>query len=118
MSALGVDLEKAIQELKKARNERLKDFAVFTLDINGYIKSWNAGAERTKGYRVEEIIGKHFSCLYTEEDIRAGKPEENLKKTAANGQTTDEGWRVRKDGDKFWAEVIITALHGVVTTKL
>jgi len=111
MSTPVVDLEKTFEELRKAWNERLKDFAVFTLDINGYIRSWNSGAERTKGYRVEEIIGKHFSCLYTEEDRRAGKPEENLKKAAANGQITIEGWRVKKDGSKFWAELIITALH-------
>jgi PAS domain S-box-containing protein len=110
MSTSDIDLEKALKELKSARKQ-LNDFAVFTLDINGYVQSWNAGAERMKGYRVEEIIGKHFSCFYTEEDIKAGKPEEELKIAVAKGQITDEGWRVHQNGSRFWAEVINTALY-------
>ena len=119
MSTPKIHLEKARLGQKIAKEdeqlriqvERLKDFAIYTLDINGHVQSWNAGAERMKGYRIEEIIGKHFSCFYTEEDISAGKPEEELKKAAANGQINEEGWRVHKDGGRFWAEVIITALH-------
>ncbi|MBJ6725768.1 sensor histidine kinase [Geomesophilobacter sediminis] len=91
--------------------ERLRHFAIYTLDISGHVQSWNTGAEILEGYRVEEIIGKHFSCFYTDEDIRAGKPEEQLKIATTQGQTTDQGWRVRKDGGRFWAEVIIAALH-------
>ena len=111
MSTPGVDLEKVLQELKKARDERLKDFAVFTLDMNGYIQSWNAGAERMKGYRAEEIIGKHFSCFFTEEDRNAGKPEEELKIASAKGLFTENGWRLHRDGSRFWAEVISTTIH-------
>jgi PAS domain S-box-containing protein len=118
MSTSNIDLEKA--RLKRALQkkdeqfknvERLKDFAIYTLDIYGYVQSWNAGAEIMEGYRVEEIVGKHFSCFYTEEDISAGKPKEQLKMAAAKGQITGEGWQVHKDGSRFWAEVIFTALH-------
>ena len=94
-----------------ARNKRLNEFAIFELDTEGYIQSWNAGAEIMQGYRAEEIIGIHFSCFFTEEDRNAGKPEEELKIVSAKGQFTDDGWRLHKDGSRFWAEVIITALH-------
>lgn len=93
------------------RVERQKDFAIYTLDIEGHVQSWNTGAEIMEGYRVEEIVGRHFSCFYTEEDTKAGKPEEQLKMATAKGQITDLGWRIRKGGGRFWAEVIITALH-------
>ena len=77
----------------------------------GNVLNWNAGAERLKGYRAEEIIGKHFSVFYSEEDRNAGKPGEILKKAVAVGQLEEEGWRIRKDGSRFWAEIIITALY-------
>jgi len=89
----------------------VKEYAIFTLDPKGYVLHWNAGAECLNGYRAEEIIGKHFSCFYPEEDRSAGKPEEELKKAADEGQGLKEGFRVRKDGSRFWADVLTTALH-------
>jgi PAS domain S-box-containing protein len=91
--------------------DAVKDYAIFMLDGDGRVASWNPGAERIKGYRAEEIIGKHFSCFYTEEDIAGGKPERELTIAATQGRLEDEGWRVRKDGSRFWANVIITALR-------
>jgi PAS domain S-box-containing protein len=88
-----------------------KDYALFMLDPRGYILTWNAGAERIKGYRAEEIIGQHFSRFYTAEDARTGKPQRGLEIAAGQGKFEAEGWRVRKDGTLFWANVLITALH-------
>jgi PAS domain S-box-containing protein len=99
------------EELFHLQIERVKNYAIFTLDTRGNVLNWNSGAERLKGYRAEEIIGKHFSCFYSEEDRNAGRPEEELKKAVAEGQVVDEGWRVCKDGSRFWADVIITSLH-------
>ena len=90
--------------------EGVKDYAIFSLNPDGYIGSWNLGAERIKGYRADEIIGRHFSCFYPEEDIRNGKPEQELRTAVREGRAEDEGWRVRKDGSTFWASVVITAL--------
>lgn len=98
--------------------EAVQDYAVFLLDSEGRVKSWNTGAERIKGYKSEEIIGQHFSCFYPEEDLRAGKPQWELEVAAREGRLEDEGWRLRKDGSKFWANVIITAIRdeaGAVT---
>ena len=89
----------------------LKDYAIFMLDSEGYVISWNTGAERIRGFRAEEILGQHFSRLYPPEDIEAGKPEMELKVASAEGRFEDEGWRVRKDGSRFWANVVITALR-------
>lgn len=89
----------------------VKEYAILMLDPNGYVVNWNAGAERIKGYGSQEIIGQHFSCFYPAEDIERGKPEQELKVAAAQGQVEDEGWRVRKDGSRFWANVVITALR-------
>ena len=91
--------------------ESIKDYAIVMLDPKGYVASWNAGAERFKGYRAEEIIGKHFSCFYTAEAVQRGLPEQELEAAAKDGRFEDEGWRVRKDGKKFWANVIISALR-------
>ena len=91
--------------------ESLKDYAIVMLDPTGHVASWNAGAERFKGYRAEEIIGQHFSCFYPTEAVQRGLPEQELKAAAKAGRFEDEGWRVRKDGKKFWANVIISALH-------
>jgi two-component system, chemotaxis family, CheB/CheR fusion protein len=88
----------------------VKDYAIFMLDRRGYIKSWNVGAERIKGYKAEEILGQHFSKFYTEEDIKKQKPEHLLEVAESSERVEDEGWRVRKDGTKFWADVVITAL--------
>ena len=92
--------------------EGIHDYAIFMLDTEGRVASWNAGAERIKGYRAEEIIGQHFSRFYPAEDVQAGKPEMELREAEAQGRFEDEGWRVRKDGSKFWANVIITAVRG------
>lgn len=91
--------------------ERIKDAAIFHLNPDGQIVSWNAGAERLEGYRADEIIGKHFSCLYPAEAVEEGKPEQELQKARDDGQFEDEGWRVRKDGTKFWASVVTIALR-------
>jgi PAS domain S-box-containing protein len=91
--------------------ESVVDYAIYMLDVNGYVVSWNAGAERMKGYRAEEIIGKHFSRFYPEESIRAGKPQHELEVAAREGRAEDEGWRVRKDGTPFWVNAVVTALR-------
>ncbi|MGB3438302.1 MAG: PAS domain S-box protein [Actinophytocola sp.] len=88
----------------------VRDYGVFLLDPAGHIISWNIGAERIKGYHEEEILGKHFSVFYPPEDIADGKPERELRKAIADGRVEDEGWRLRKDGTRFWANVVITAL--------
>ncbi len=90
--------------------EGVKDYAIFMLDPEGRVASWNSGAERLKGYRAEEIVGQHFSRFYTSDDIESRKPEKELRAAAAHGQYEDEGWRVRKDGSQYWASVAITAL--------
>jgi PAS domain S-box-containing protein len=91
--------------------DAVQDYAIFMLDVHGHVSSWNTGAARIKGYAVSEIIGKHFSIFYPEEDIRAGKPARELEVAAREGRFEDEGWRLRKDGSRFWANVIITALR-------
>ncbi|MFB9684353.1 PAS domain-containing sensor histidine kinase [Amycolatopsis plumensis] len=87
------------------------DYAIFMLDTGGHISSWNAGAQRIKGYAAEEIIGQHFSVFYPAEDVAAGKPARELEIAVAEGRLEDEGWRLRKDGSRFWANVVITALY-------
>ncbi|MEU5867423.1 PAS domain S-box protein [Nonomuraea sp. NPDC047529] len=87
------------------------DYSICLLDSSGHVTSWNAGAERIKGYRAEEIIGRHFSVFHPPEDVAAGRPEQLLGRAAAVGRVADEGWRIRKDGARFWARVVITALR-------
>jgi PAS domain S-box-containing protein len=91
--------------------ESVKDYAIFVLDREGYVSTWNAGAERIKGYTADEIIGKHFSVFYPAEVAARGWPDHELEVAASEGRFEDEGWRVRKDGSQFWANVIITALR-------
>ncbi|MDB5310525.1 MAG: chemotaxis protein methyltransferase CheR [Gemmataceae bacterium] len=91
--------------------EGVKDYAIFMLDPNGRVETWNVGAERIKGYSAREIIGRHFSVFYPPEDVAAGKTDMELRVAAADGRFEDEGWRVRKDGSMFWANVAITALR-------
>lgn len=98
-------------ELYRLLIERVTDYAIFALDARGHIISWNPGAERLKGYRAHEIIGKHFSTFYPEQDKRAGKPEWELEVATEVGRVEDEGWRLRQDGTRFWANVVITALR-------
>jgi formate hydrogenlyase transcriptional activator len=92
--------------------EGAKDYAIFMLDPQGKIATWNSGAERIKGYRADEILGRHFSTFYPQESVERGKPQHELEVAAAEGRFEDEGWRIRKDGSRFWANVIITALRG------
>jgi PAS domain S-box-containing protein len=89
----------------------VKDYAIFMLARDGTVKSWNLGSEHLEGYRSEEIIGQHFSCFYTEADRRAGKPQRELQLAVEQGRLEHDGWRVRKDGSRFWANVVITALR-------
>ena len=91
--------------------ERIRDYAIFALDPSGHVKSWNRGAERIKGYTAEEIVGRHFSTFYPAEDVAAGRPGYGLMIAEAEGSYSDEGWRIRKDGSRFWANVLITALR-------
>lgn len=90
--------------------ESVKDYAILILDPQGRIISWNKGAEKIKGYTSGEITGRHFSVFYTGEEKAAGVPERNLQKAMKQGRFEDEGWRLRKDGSRFWANVVITAL--------
>jgi len=89
----------------------VKDYAIFMLDPRGNIITWNEGAQRIKGYKADEIIGKHFSTFYTDDAKSAGHPEKALQVTTRNGSYEEEGWRVKKDGSKFWASVVISAIH-------
>ena len=91
--------------------ETIRDYAIFMLDATGHIISWNPGAEHLKGYTRSEILGRHFSVFYPPADIVAGKPAHELDVATRDGRVEDEGWRVRKDGTTFWANVIITALR-------
>jgi PAS domain S-box-containing protein len=113
-----------MKERRKAENElqqsherfrllvdSVQDYGIFMLDVDGHIVTWNRGAARLKGYSADEIIGKHFSEFYSDEDKAAGKPAWELKEAIAEGRLEDEGWRVRKDGSRFWALVVITAMR-------
>jgi PAS domain S-box-containing protein len=90
---------------------RVRDYAIFALNPEGKVITWNEGARLIKGYSAEEIIGQSIEKFYTPEDVRRGKPRQLLKQAATDGRVEDEGWRVRKDGTRFWADVVITALH-------
>ncbi len=91
--------------------EHVKDYAIFMLDPDGRVMSWNDGAERIKGYRADEIIGKHFSIFYTPDDVRRGHPLEVLRAAELEGRYAEEAWRVRKDGSRFWASLVVTAIR-------
>ncbi|WP_370469647.1 PAS domain S-box protein [Caballeronia sp. SBC2] len=91
--------------------DAVQDYAIFMLDPDGRVASWNRGAQSIKGYAAREIIGQHFSVFYTQEDIAAAKPRTELALAASEGRIEDEGWRVRKDGSRFWANVTITAIR-------
>jgi osomolarity two-component system sensor histidine kinase TcsA len=91
--------------------EAVKDYAIFLLDTRGHVTTWNIGAELNKGYRRDEILGQHFSVFYGKEDLEIGKPETELEICLREGRVEDEGWRYRKDGSRFWANVIITAVY-------
>ena len=91
--------------------EAVKDYAIFTLTPAGFVASWNMGAERIKGYPAAEIVGQHFSLFYLPEDIAAGKLARELAIAESEGRVEDEGWRLRRDGTCFWANVVITAVR-------
>jgi PAS domain S-box-containing protein len=91
--------------------EGVSDYAIFMLDANGYVMTWNGGAERIKGYRADEIIGQHFSKFYPSDVVEAGWPEHELHVATETGRFVEDGWRIRKDGSRFWANVMITALR-------
>jgi PAS domain S-box-containing protein len=119
---LNENLERQVQLRTEAlkRSERqlaqlvngIADCAIFMLDPSGRVATWNTGAERIKGYKAEEIIGHHFSQFYTPEDRAAGFPQRSLDAIAVNGKFEGEGWRVRKDGSRFWASVLIDPIYG------
>jgi PAS domain S-box-containing protein len=113
-----IKLRKATEESLRVSSQRyhqlveeVKDYAIIMLDANGKVLVWNKGAEKIKGYKEDEILGKSFTCFYTKEAIKAGKPQKILDTAARDGRSEDEGWRVRKDGSKFWANVIFTAIY-------
>jgi PAS domain S-box-containing protein len=91
--------------------ESVHDYAIFLLDAQGHIVTWGPGAERIKGYRAEEVIGKSISCFFPAEDVERGKPAEELRIAAEHGRYEGEGWRIRKDGSRFWAQAILTAVR-------
>src|SRR5436309_2283780 len=91
--------------------ESVADYAIYLLDPAGRVASWNSGAAKIKQYSASEIIGKHFACFYTAEDVAAGRPQQNLEAAMRLGHIRDQGLRVRKDGTTFQADVVITALH-------
>lgn len=92
--------------------DAISDYAIFLLDADGHVATWNAGAERIQGYCADEIIGRHFSLFYLPEEVGHHYPDEELARAATLGRWEDEGWRLRKDGSRFWANVIITAVYG------
>ena len=127
-AALAIDNARMFRELETARAlataqrdqseerfrlmvESVKDYAIFMLDPRGIVTTWNAGAQLIKGYRPEEIIGRHFSCFYSEEEVLSGKCERELVIASQEGRFEEEGWRRRKDGSRFWANVVITAVR-------
>jgi len=91
--------------------EAVEDYAIFMLDRDGRVASWNTGAQKIKGYSARDIMGQHFSVFYPPDDVAAGKPEQELVTATRVGRVEDEGWRVRKDGSMFWANVVITAVY-------
>jgi rsbT co-antagonist protein RsbR len=99
------------QDLFRLLAENAKDYAIIILDPRGHVLTWSAAAEKLKGYRPEEILGKHFSTFYTKEDVARGKCEQELEATIRDGRFEDEGWRIRKDGTRFWANVVLTTLR-------
>jgi PAS domain S-box-containing protein len=106
-----VKAEKSVRERFRLLVEGVKDYAIFMLDAQGRVASWNPGAERIKGYRANEIIGCDFSVFYTTEDIDDGKPQRVLEIAAAEGRYEESAWQVRRDGSRFWASGVIAATH-------
>ena len=99
------------EEMLRLLIDSVQDYAIFMLDAEGRVATWNPGARRIKGYEPQEIIGRHFSIFYPPEDVRDGKPERLLAVAREHGRVEDEGWRIRKDGTRFWADAVLTAVH-------
>lgn len=112
LASLQVKHNEASSELAqyKLLVDSVEDYAIFLMDTTGHIMTWNKGAQKNKGYKPDEIIGRHFSTFYTQEDIDDKKPERELEIAVRVGRIEDEDWRIRKDGSRFWANVVITAL--------
>ena len=91
--------------------QSIVDYAIYMLDPSGFVTSWNSGAQQIKGFEAEEIVGQHFSKFYTDEDREAGVPERVLETARREGKFVGEGWRVRKDGSRFWASVVIDRIN-------
>jgi PAS domain S-box-containing protein len=108
---LAEEVQRRSEEQFRLLVSEVRDYAIFMLDPKGHIASWNTGAQLIKGYRADEIIGRHFSIFYPAEDIAAHEPEHKLEIARVDGSYKEEGWRIRKDGTRFWASVVITALH-------
>jgi len=114
------ELESKMEELKRSEEryhrmiEEVEDYAIILLDRNGIIRNWNKGAEKIKGYKEEEILGKSFTIFYQDEDRDKGLPETLMREAVEHGKALHEGWRVRKDGSRFWGSIVITALHNTM----
>jgi len=108
------DAESALRESEESYRllvTGVHDYAIFMLDSEGHVRNWNAGAARIKGYRADEVVGRHFSMFYTPEDLAAGAPQRGIEMAASDGKYEAQGWRVRKDGTRFFASVVIGALR-------
>ena len=92
--------------------EAVQDYAIYMLDTHGIVRSWNSGAQLIKGYQADEVLGKHFGMFFRAEDVAAGLPAKELADALAHGRTEEEGWRVRKDGTTFWANIVVTPIYG------
>ena len=104
--------EDSVEQRLQLLIEAVADYGIFMLDPEGRIMSWNTGAQQLKGWRRDEILGQHFSIFYPPDAVASGWPQEELRLAKARGRFEDEGWRLRKDGTRFWANVVITALYG------
>jgi PAS domain S-box-containing protein len=110
-SSVVVEIEALQEERARILLDHIEDYAIFMLDTSGHVKSWNVGAERINGYTPGEILGRHFSLFYPPADIVAGRCERELRIATAQGRFEEEGWRVRKNGEQYWASVILTAVR-------
>src|SRR2546422_8901579 len=105
-------------EILRRLIDAVQDYAIFMLDPEGHVLSWSAGAERVKGWRADEVIGRHFSIFYADEDRATGKPEQELMVANLHERLEDEGWGVRRDGSRFWADVVISAVRDTESGEL
>jgi len=103
----GDSLESRFQLLVEA----IADYGIFSLDTQGRVVSWNAGAQNLLGYQADDVIGRHFSVFYPPDAVARGWPDEELRRASQDGRLKDEGWRVRKDGSRFWANVVLSAIR-------